>query len=145
MCAIGVDNDKGKSWIGWNYTNLSERIIIYAFFIKKKRVKYHNLHSRKPKNRTCVTFGTPLGLLFTNEFIELKRTWYGASVVGFVLVFICYWVHVFMLLFTNKDDSCNWLTICTQFFKHHLCNHQTLHIFHNFFFLVIYFTIFYFF
>ena len=75
-------------------------------------IKYHNLHSRKPKNRTCVTFGTPLGLLFTDEFIELKRTWYGASwygasVVGFVLVFICYWVHVFMLLFTDKDDSCN--------------------------------------
>ena len=56
-------------------------------------IKYRNLQSRKPQDLTCVTFGTPLGLLFTNE---LKRTSSGAA----LYISICFFFYVVGYIFS---------------------------------------------
>ena len=82
-------------FLGCTYTkSFGKNYHLYIFIKLKKQVmniKYRNLQSRKPQDLTCVTFGTPLGLLFTNE---LKRTWSGAAVYSSIC--FCFYVVGYM-------------------------------------------------
>ena len=84
-------------FLGCTYTiSFGKNYHLYIFIKLKKQVmsiNYHNLQSRKPQDLTCVTFGTPLGLLFTNE---LKRTWSGAAVYSSICFCFCFYVVGYM-------------------------------------------------